>query len=282
VILQSEVLKSRQNQIVKWAASLQSKKGREENGCFLAEGEKLAREAAAAGLPVTHVFISENKREQLERELLSVFSSKIFENTRLYVVSEECFCKISSEIAPQGVITIIKYLDFFQNKDIIYKEGFFLAPGERALALSSIRDPGNLGSVIRSAVAFGIEHLVLSDDCVSIYNPKTVRSAMGSLFRIKVTVVKDFLSFLSAARAVGRHVYSAELSENARPLGSLSLDRESIVVIGNEGQGMSPLVRKNCDVMVNIPMKGKISSLNASAAASILLYEAVRQRLTGG
>ena len=273
MILQSEVLKSRQNQIVKWAASLQSKKGREENGCFLAEGEKLAREAAAAGLPVTHVFICENRREQLEGELLSTFSSKIFENTRLYVVSEECFCKISSEISPQGVITIIKYLDFFQNKDIIYKEGFFLAPGERALALSSIRDPGNLGSVIRSAVAFGIEHLVLSDDCVSIYNPKTVRSAMGSLFRIKVTVVKDFLSFLSAARAVGRHVYSAELSENARPLGFLSLDRESIVVIGNEGHGVSPEVSAACECGLYIPISEKTESLNASVAAAILMWE---------
>ena len=82
MILQSEILKSRQNQVVKWAASLQTKKGREESGCFLAEGEKLAREAAAAGLPVTHVFISESKREQLEGELLSVFSSKIFKRYR--------------------------------------------------------------------------------------------------------------------------------------------------------------------------------------------------------
>ena len=273
MILQSEILKSRQNQVVKWAASLQTKKGREESGCFLAEGEKLAREAAAAGLPVTHVFISESKREQLEGELLSVFSSKIFENTRLYVVSEECFCKISSEIAPQGVITVIKYLDFFKNKDIIYKEDFFLAPGERALALSSIRDPGNLGSVIRSAVAFGIEHLVLSGDCVGIYNPKTVRSAMGCLFRIKITVVEDFLSFLSAARACGRLVYSAELSECARPLGSLALFKDSVVVIGNEGHGVSAEVSAACDAALYIPISEKTESLNASVAAGILMWE---------
>ncbi len=273
MILQSEILKSRQNPTIKWAASLQSKKGREESGCFLCEGEKLAREAAAASLPVTHVFLSESKRAVLEDALLSLFSGEAFKNAKLFIVSEECFCKISSEIAPQGVITIIKYLDFFKNKDIIYKEDFFLAPGERALALSSIRDPGNLGSVIRSAVAFGIEHLVLSSDCVSIYNPKTVRSAMGSLFKIKITVVGDFISFLSTARAIGRSVYSAELSEKAKPLSALSLKRDSIVVIGNEGHGVSPEVSAACECGLYIPISEKTESLNASVAAAILMWE---------
>ena len=273
MILQSEMLKSRQNPTVKWAASLQSKKGREENLCFLAEGEKLAREAAMASLPVSHVFLAESRREQLEGELLSVFSSKIFENTRLYIVSDECFCKISSEIAPQGVITVIKYLDFFKNKDIIYKEDFFLAPNERALALFSIRDPGNLGSVIRSAVAFGIEHLVLSGDCVDIYNPKAVRSAMGSLFKIKVTVVGDFISFIRSARALGRAVYSAELSERARALGTVALKRDSIVIIGNEGHGVSEEVSLACDAGLYIPISEKTESLNASVAAGILMWE---------
>lgn len=273
MILQNEILKSRQNPMIKWAASLQTKKGREENRCFLAEGEKLTREAASARLPVTHVFLSESKAQNLKDEILSLFSDKFFENAKLFIVSEECFCKISSEIAPQGVITIIKYLDFFKNKAIIYKEDFFLFPGERALALDSIRDPGNLGSVIRSAVAFGIEHLVLSADCVSVYNSKTVRSAMGSLFKIKITVVEDFISFLTAARAVGRHVYSAELSENAKPIGDLSLFRDSIVVIGNEGHGVSREVSEACECGLYIPISEKTESLNASVAAAILMWE---------
>ena len=276
MILQSEIITSRQNPMVKWAASLQTKKGREESGCFLAEGEKLAREAAAAHLPVTHVIISERKRASLEGELLSLFSENIFDNTRLLIVSEECFCKISSEIAPQGVITVIKYLDFFKNKDIIYKEDFFLTPEERALALFSIRDPGNLGSVIRSAVAFGIEHLILSSDCVDIYNPKAVRSAMGSLFKIKITVVKDFISFINAAQAVGRAVYSAELSERAHPLGTVPLKRNSIVIIGNEGHGVSDEVSLASDGGLYIPISERTESLNASVAAAILMWEQSR------
>ena len=273
MILQPEILRSRQNPLIKWAASLLSKKGREESRSFVAEGEKLAREAALSRLPVSHIFLSEGKRGALEEELLSIFSNKIFKNTKLIIVSDEIFSKISSEMAPQGIISIIKYLDFFKNKDIIYKEAFFLSSGERALALSSIRDPGNLGSVIRSAVAFGIEHLVLSGDCVSVYNPKTVRSAMGSLFKIKVTVVEDFVSFIKAARAVGRRVYSAELSEKALPLGSVSLSRDSVVVIGNEGHGVSAEVSEACDAGLYIPISERTESLNASVAAAILMWE---------
>lgn len=273
MIFQKEVIKSRQNPLVKWAASLQQKKGREENRCFIAEGEKLLVEAARARVPISHIFVLESRGEYFESVLSSLFSEEERKNIRFFILSEECFEKISSENAPQGVITIIKYLDFFKNKDIIYKEDFFLAPGERALALSSIRDPGNLGSVIRSAVAFGIEHLVLSGDCVGIYNPKTVRSAMGCLFRIKITVVEDFLSFLSAARACGRLVYSAELSECARPLGSLALFKDSIVVIGNEGHGVSAEVSAACDAALYIPISEKTESLNASVAAGILMWE---------
>ncbi len=273
MIFQKEIIRSRQNPMVKWAASLQAKKGREENRSFIAEGEKLLREAAMAELPISHIFVAEGKKAYFEEVISSLFSLGKCADARVFLLADECFEKISSENAPQGVITVIKYLDFFKNKDIIYKEDFFLAPDERALALSSIRDPGNLGSVIRSAVAFGIEHLVLSGDCVGIYHPKTVRSAMGSLFRIKVTVVEDFLSFLGAAREVGRLVYSAELSEGARPLGTVPLKRDSIVVIGNEGHGVSAEVSDACDAALYIPISEKTESLNASVAAAILMWE---------
>ncbi len=273
MIFQKEIIKSRQNPLVKWAASLQQKKGREAHESFVAEGEKLLLESAAADLPISHIFVAQSRKEHFEEVLRGLISEGRCADARIFLLADECFEKISSENAPQGVITIIKYLDFFKNKDIIYKEDFFLAPGERAMALSSIRDPGNLGSVIRSAVAFGIEHLVLSADCVGIYHPKTVRSAMGSLFRIKVTVVEDFLSFLSAARAVGRLVYSAELSEGAHPLGTVPLLRDSIVVIGNEGHGVSAEVSAACDGALYIPISEKTESLNASVAAAILMWE---------
>ncbi len=269
----NETITSRQNPLVKWAASLSEKKSREAERSFIAEGEKLCFEAAKSELPVTHVFISESKKNRLYPLIFEAFSGGLYKNTKLVCLSEGAFEKISTEKAPQGVIIVIKYLDFFRELDIIYKEDFFLSKDERALALSSLRDPGNLGAVIRSAVAFGVEHIVLTADSADLYNPKTVRSAMGCLFRIKATIVKDFSSFIRAARDNGRRVFAAELTESALPLGSLELSRRDVFVIGNEGHGIPADISSECDKSVFIPITQTTESLNAAVAASILIWE---------
>lgn len=269
----NDTITSRQNPLVKWAASLSEKKCREAERSFIAEGEKLCFEAAKSKLPVTHVFVSENKKDKIYPLVLEAFSAEIYTNTKLVCLSDSAFEKISTEKAPQGVIIVIKYLDFFRELDIIYKEDFFLENGERALALCSLRDPGNLGAVIRSAVAFGVEHIVLTADSADLYNPKTVRSAMGCLFRIKATVVKDFSSFIEAARANGRRVFAAELTDTALPLGSVELSKSDIFVIGNEGHGIPNYISSVCDESVYIPITQSTESLNAAVAASILVWE---------
>lgn len=273
MIINSEIITSRQNPIVKWASSLSDKKCRESERSFIAEGEKLCFEAAKSCLPVTHVFVSESKKVRLLSLLESAFNADIYKNTRLIFLSDNAFEKISTEKAPQGVIIVIKYLDFFRDLDIIYKEDFFLLPDERALALCSLRDPGNLGAVIRSAVAFGIEHIVLSSDSADLYNPKTVRSAMGSLFKIKATIVKDFNSFVVAARASARRVFAAELTDDAVSLASMKVSNKDIFVIGNEGHGIPAEISAQCNSSVYIPISPNTESLNAAVAASILLWE---------
>ena len=196
MIINNEIISSRQNPIVKWAASLSEKKSRDKESSFIAEGEKLCIEAADSKLPVSHIFLSESKKNALYPRILKAYSDDIYKDTRLICLSDTAFEKISTEKAPQGVIIIIKYLDFFRRVDIIYNVDFFLSSGEKAIALCSLRDPGNLGAVIRSAVAFGVEHIILSADSADLYNPKTVRAAMGGLFKIKATVVNDFNSFI--------------------------------------------------------------------------------------
>ena len=269
----SEIITSRQNPLIKWVASLSDKKGRENERCFIAEGEKLCFEAAKSGLPVTHIFVSESKRNALIGKIQNAFSDDRYKNTRLIAVSDSAFEKISTEKAPQGVILVIKYLDFFRELDIIYKEDFFLSPGERAISLCSLRDPGNLGAVIRSSVAFGIEHIVLTSDSADLYNPKTVRSAMGSLFKIKATVVKDFKSFIRAAKECGRSVFAAELTDNAVALSTLAPAKTDVFVIGNEGHGIPSDVSAECTKSVYIPISEATESLNAAVAASILIWE---------
>ena len=268
-----EIITSRNNPTVKWAASLSDKKGRAKYSTFIAEGEKLTFEAISASLPVTHIFVSESKSTSLIPKLRASEFGKMYDNTEVLVLSDSAFEKISTEKAPQGVISAIKYLDFFSNMDIIYKEEFFLKDNERALFLCSLRDPGNLGSVIRSAVAFGVEHIIMSADSADIYNPKTVRSAMGSLFRTRVTTVGDVSSFVISAKENGRRVFAAELTEGAKALSDINITSKDIVIIGNEGHGIPAEISALCDNSVYIPISAKTESLNASVAAAIFMWE---------
>jgi len=276
MIFHNEILTSRQNTTVKWLASLKEKKYRDLHRCFTAEGEKLAIEAAQSQLEITHIVVSESKYDGIEKNIFRHFSSDKYSKTEVIKVTDEVFEKISSEKAPQGIISIIKYLDFFKELDIIYKEDFFLKRGEKAIALYSLRDPGNLGAIIRSAVAFGIEHIVLSADTADVYNTKVARSAMGGLFRVKITVVKDFTSFVNSAVANGRNVYAAELTDTATSVLDICPKATDIFVIGNEGHGIDREISRLCSGSVYIPISNKTESLNASVAASVLMWEQTR------
>lgn len=268
-----EIITSRNNPKVKWAASLASRKGRDEEKSFLAEGEKLTIEALSSGLPVTNIFITESKKRNLLNKLEEYISLDLYKNTEIITLSDSAFEKISTEKAPQGIISVIKYLDFFRDIGIIYKDEFFLPSDERIIILSSVRDPGNIGSVIRSAVAFGVDHVFITADSADIYNPKTVRSAMGSLFRVKITVVDDVVSLIEALKNLGRRVFAAELTDNARSLGEVGLIKTDAVIIGNEGHGIAAEVSSACCGSVYIPISKKTESLNASVAAAVFMWE---------
>ncbi len=268
-----ETIISRNNPKVKWAASLADKKGRAEACSFIAEGEKLTLEALASMLPVTHIFVNEEKKERIAEKLKPYAEIEIYKNTEVIFLSESAFSKISTEKSPQGVISVIKYLDFFGELDIIYKEEFCFSEDERLLVLCSVRDPGNLGSVIRSAVAFGVDRIVLTRDAADVYNPKTVRSAMGSLFKVKMSTVSSLENFVQFLKSKGRRVFTAELTENAKPLSEISLGRTDTVIIGNEGHGIPSEISALATSSVYIPISAKTESLNASVAAAIFMWE---------
>ena len=268
-----DIIRSRANPKIKWAAALKSKKDRTASRSFIAEGRKLSEEALSRGLPVTHIFILEEKLSELSAMLDKYKDREKFNDTEIIVVSEEVFNKISTEKSPEGIITVIKYLDFLNITDIIYKEEFFLKTDKRALALCSVRDPGNLGAVIRSATAFGVDAILISEDCADIYNPKTVRASMGSLFGTEIAVVKNLRDFISHARECGRRVFAAELSESAISLGDLDVRPTDIFVIGNEGHGIPREVSEVCERSVYIPISKKTESLNAAVAAAVFMWE---------
>lgn len=267
------VITSRNNETVKWAAALSAKKERERSRAFIAEGEKLSFEALDTGLPVSHIFVHESKKDTLFARLKKYFSNNFYKDTAVITLSDGAFSKISTESAPQGIISVIKYLDFFKDTDIIYKEEFLKLPNERAIFLSSVRDPGNLGAVIRSAAAFGVDHIILTADSADIYNPKTVRSAMGSLFHVKATVVRDAVGTVKELISSGRRAFAAELREGAVSVADAALTSSDVVIIGNEGHGISPDLSAASSGSVYIPISGKTESLNAAVAAALFMWE---------
>ncbi len=268
----TELISSRSNPIVKWAFSLHDKKNRDMEKTFIAEGEKLTYEAIKNGLDVTHIFISESKKDKILPRLLQLidFEKK---NIKIFLLSESAFEKISTEKAPQGVISAIKYLDFFLNIDIIYKKDFLFSDDRRIMILSSVRDPGNLGSVIRSAAALGTDTIIISSDCADVYNPKTVRSSMGSLFKVKILITSNLSACIKDLQNAGKRVFAAELRKNAVPLTSLDIKKTDVFVIGNEGHGIDENISSICNGSVYIPITENAESLNASVAAALFIWE---------
>lgn len=273
MIFINEPITSRNNPTVKFAASLKEKKGRDREGVFIAEGEKLTYEAINAALPLTHIFISLSKAERILPRIRELDGRKEHKNTTVILLEDSTFEKISTENSPQGVISVIKHLDFFSHLDIIYKEEFSIERYGRSIAFCSLRDPGNLGSAIRSAVAFGVDHIILSKDCADVYNPKTVRGAMGSLFRVKITRVESLVDYIKSMQFCNRRVYAAELTEDAVSLNEADFTATDAFIIGNEGHGVAPEVSEACDGSVYIPICTKTESLNASVAAAIFMWE---------
>ena len=194
-------------------------------------------------------------------------------------MEDSLFEKISQENAPDGVITVAKYIDKFHNFIIIYKEeDFSVRKDAPILLLESVRDPLNVGAIIRSAAALGVGRLVMSADCADLYHPRTLRAAMGPLFSMPVTRVEDLAGTVKALRASGRRVYAAALDDTAIRLGSPAFDGERAdhpvaAVIGNEGHGLSVEVIAACDRSVYIPMEADTESLNAGVAAALIMWE---------
>lgn len=264
-------ISSRQNATVAFAASLKEKKYRDRYESFITEGWKLFEEALAASLPITHVFVAESKKDLYLEKVLTELASRKMENAGVFLLSDACFEKISTEKAPQGVIAVVKHLDFFQRCIKIYMKDIFTST--RALCLCSVRDPSNLGAIIRSAVAFGTDTLILSSDCAELYNPKTVRAAMGCLFKIRAFIVEDLKETVEELKAAGRSVYAAELTENACSLLGVCPKKDDVFMIGNEGHGIPKEISAVCDKSVYIPIAEGAESLNAAVAASVLLFE---------
>ena len=272
-------LTSRQNPTVKKICSLLDKKTRKKEKMFRFDGKKLFFEAVAKGLDIRFVVLNENIDDSLKSQISFFVESGKLDRRVIFAVSEQVFLKMSEENAPEGIITVASFLED-KHRKIEAADSYSIDGKARILIGESLRDPGNLGTVIRSAAALGIDKLILTDDCADLYSPKTVRAAMGGLFSLKIdTVCTGELALLvTRLRSSGRRIYATALRTDAKDIGSLELRSGDAFIIGNEGHGLSEAVIEASDGAVIIPMVEGNESLNAAAAATICIWETVRSR----
>ena len=272
---EGEVIRSRQNRNIVELCKLSDRKSREATRLFRFDGIKLLEEAVCNDLEIKSVFLRESSAERIGQFFAERFNDRVFDRVeRVFLVSDEVFERISEEKSPEGVITVAKYIDKLQKIVTIYYSADFLEMrNERIVLLESVRDPSNIGAVIRSAAALGVDRMILSEDCADIYHPRAVRASMGTLFNQRIDRVPDLAEAIRGLSLSGRRVFAAALDHNAWTLGAFERKDGDCLVIGNEGHGLSARVIDACDHSVFIPMSDRAESFNAAVAASILMWE---------
>lgn len=249
-------ISSASNEKFKYFRSLLTKKGRDESGRYLVEGIKSVNDALDSSSAVEALII----RNNLD------YTPKDFEGT-VYSMPPALADRLSDTKTPQGVFAVIKK----QCSD-----SFCLKPDGAYVYCDRISDPGNLGTIIRTADSAGFDGVLLSAGCVEVYNPKTIRSSMGSIFHIDVfedknaNVPEQFIEN-------GGKVYGGILSEDTMDYRSADYTGGIMIVVGNEANGISEEIKKLC-CAIKIPIYGKAESLNAAVAGSIMMYQAANSR----
>ncbi len=271
-IPQAETITSRTNKTVVSLAKLSLAKHRAEQKLFLAEGIKLSEEAVGME-EIRYILIRSD--DGMAEERVTEISRRAPSRARVLVLPTSVFDKISTENAPQGIITVLspitrlhRVLSETDCGDVPVSDG-------RLLAVDSVQDPGNLGTIIRTAAAFGYNRVLLGG-CVDIYHPKTVRASMGTLFRMQIDVCASLSARLASLKKSGRRVLSAALADTSLTLGSDTLRADDCVVVGNEGHGVSKEILALSDATLRIPMAPDTESLNAAGAAAVLMWEYFR------
>lgn len=250
-----EMIESRANRIVVETAKLKERKFRDQSQLFVFEGKKLLSEAIASGVNIRKIFVAPG----------IVLPDNLPDEDVVFPVSDSVYKKLSFEQSPEGVFCVAE-------KPGIHKEFIKGQPLGKIFIISSIRDPGNMGTILRSAAAFSVDTVIFSDDCADIFSPKTIRASMGALFRLNTRRALDLTDAI-ASLSEDYDIYAAALSREALPLKDISVRSNTAFVVGNEGHGLDREVISACQGSVIIPIAEASESLNASVAAAILMWE---------
>ncbi len=272
-----QFISSRQNPLVLYVCKLAEKKHRQKEGKFRIDGIKLFGEALQKDVDIETVLLMESRAEKILGSIGNFLTNATGQKFDIKIISDGVFEKISEEKSPEGVICIAKDLEKIhkiataENMHSVLSQT--IQNDKKIFCLESIRDPGNLGTIIRSAVAFDVDLLLISSDCAELYNPKTIRAAMGTLFSQKIVIADNFPSTIDFLTKSGRMTYAATLSEKTKLLGHTKLELSDCIVVGNEGHGLTEDTINACKERILIPMTANAESLNAGIASSVLMWE---------
>ncbi len=258
-----QYIQSKDNNLIKETKKLKEKKFRNERKQFLIEGFRFVSEALDSGFEVPLVFIDENENDRwasfrMEEKLQSI--------TKVCRLSPGVLKTISGTETPQGISAVVNFKYITPS----YKKGMYIL-------VDKVQDPGNLGTIIRTAHASGALGVILSEGTVDLYNEKTLRSTMGSIFHLPLIEDKNYET-VNSLKKEGFKLIASSLDCNS-DFYKLDLKERIIIAVGNEGSGISEDVLKFSDYKVKIPMPGGAESLNVAVAAGVMMYEVVRQNL---
>jgi TrmH family RNA methyltransferase len=264
---------SADNKAVKLAKKLLTKKGRDGLGYYLIEGPKLFAEALDNDADILFAFFCEETTDAVESRLSRrriLAERAACAGADVFLTTERIFRGISGAETPQGVLAAVK-------KPVCGAEALFSRAGVNILVLDRLQDPGNIGSLIRTADAAGFGGVIAAAGTGDPYGPKAVRAAAGALLRVPIVFVRDANEAADMLTSAGKRVVVAD-ARGSVSCYDADLASDIALVIGNEGGGPSSAFEENASVTVGIPMPGGAESLNAAAAAAILMFESVRQQ----
>ncbi len=265
-LLYLTVITSNKNQILKEVKSLKIKKNRDEKNRFFIEGTRFFEEALNSDCKILSVFFSESFLENDCSKALT--EDKRLESIPAYLICDKLFNEISDTKNPQGILCIIE--------KIAQNDSEILAAAKFTILLDEITDPGNMGTIIRTADAAGLDVIMLSNKCADVYNPKVLRATMGSIFHIPIVREDDITKAINMLKSNGVKIFASHL-DATEVYFETDLTGKVAVIIGNEANGVSDEALSLADELIKIPMPGDAESLNASVAAAIIAFERVRQ-----
>jgi TrmH family RNA methyltransferase len=257
------LITSRENYIIKDYIKLaQNKKYRYETKRFVIEGARLVKDAVLSGVNIEAAFFKETAMQK-HNELYNFLLEK---KIKIYIINAILAEKLADTQTTQGIFCIAFMLDKEILLDRIDIDGVYLS-------LEGIQEPGNLGTMLRTADAFGFNGIILSEGCADIYSPKVLRAAMGAIFRLPFMFTDNLAETIKILNEKGMNSLAAVADSSANDILSERIQGGNIVAIGNEGNGLSQNVINSCSKKVTIRMRGHAESLNAAAAASVLMWE---------